>query len=171
MTEIIAIQGDITRYPSDVIVNAANSSLLGGGGVDGAIHRAAGPELLEECRTLGGAQTGEATMTDAYRLRTAKKIIHTVGPVYTGLNPELSAEKLASCYSASLDLASDYESVTFPAISTGVYHYPITDATEVAVRTIRGWLAAHPETALKTITLIAYSDADFATISETLARA
>ena len=171
MTELIAFQGDITRYPSDVIVNAANSSLLGGGGVDGAIHRAAGPRLLEACRELGGAQTGEAKMTDAFNLRTAKKIIHTVGPVYTGLNPEQSAEKLASCYSSSLDLATDFESVTFPAISTGVYHYPIADATDVAIRTIRGWVAAHPDTALKTITLIAYSDADFATISEALSRA
>jgi len=166
MTEIIAVQGDITRYPSDVIVNAANSSLLGGGGVDGAIHRAAGPELLEACRALGGASTGEAKMTDAFRITTAKKIVHTVGPVYTGIDPESSAEKLASCYRSSLDLAADYRSVVFPAISTGVYHYPIVEAEAIAVRTIREWIAQHPDAALETIALIAYSDADFAVIAD-----
>lgn len=169
MTELIAFQGDITRYSSEVIVNAANSSLLGGGGVDGAIHRAAGPELLEACRQLDGANTGEAKMTDAFRISSAKKIVHTVGPVYTGLNPERSAELLASCYRNSLDLAARYRSVAFPAISTGVYHYPIADATRVAVRTIRDWLAGHPETTLETVTLVAFSDGDFATIREEIA--
>lgn len=171
MTALLAFKGDITRYPSDVIVNAANSTLLGGGGVDGAIHRAAGPELLEACRRLHGARTGEARMTDAFRITSAKKVIHTVGPVYTGLDPESSAELLASCYRNSLDLAVDYRSIAFPAISTGVYHYPIADATRVAVTTIREWLARHPDTALETVTLIAHSDADFAVISEALARA
>lgn len=170
MTEIVAAQGDITRFASEVIVNAANSSLLGGGGVDGAIHRAAGRQLLEACRLLHGARTGEAKMTDAFNITTAKKIVHTVGPVYTGLEPERSAEMLASCYRNSLDLAHDYRSIAFPAISTGIYHYPIVDATEVAVRTIRDWLAAHPGTALETITLIAFSDADFATIDGVLLR-
>ena len=169
MTDIIATQGDITRHPSDVIVNAANSSLLGGGGVDGAIHRAAGPDLLAECRTLGGASTGEAKMTDAYRIATAKKIVHTVGPVYTAIDPERSAELLADCYRNSLDLAADYRSITFPAISTGVYHYPAADAAVVAVRTIRGWLDVHPNSALETVTLIAFSDRDFATISDAVA--
>ena len=168
MTELVAFQGDITRFPSDVIVNAANSSLLGGGGVDGAIHRAAGPELLEACRKLHGASTGEAKMTDAFRITSAKKIVHTVGPVYTGLNPERSAELLASCYRNSLDLATSYRSVAFPAISTGVYHYPIADAALVAVRTIRDWLAGHPETSLETVTLVAFSDEDFATLAGTI---
>jgi O-acetyl-ADP-ribose deacetylase (regulator of RNase III) len=166
MTALLAFKGDITRYPSEVIVNAANSSLLGGGGVDGAIHRAAGPELLEACRKLNGARTGEAKMTDAFRISSAQKIIHTVGPVYTGRDPERSAELLASCYRNSLDLATGYHSIAFPAISTGVYHYPIEDATRVAVRTIRDWLAQHPDTTLETITLIAFSDADFDVIRE-----
>jgi O-acetyl-ADP-ribose deacetylase (regulator of RNase III) len=169
MTALLAFKGDITRYPSEVIVNAANTSLLGGGGVDGAIHRAAGPELLEACRGLHGARTGEAKMTDAFRIASAKKIIHAVGPVYTGLNPESSAELLASCYRGSLDLAVNYRSIAFPAISTGVYHYPIAEATRVAVTTIREWLARHPDTALETVTLIAHSDADFAVISDALA--
>ena len=169
MTELIAHKGDITRYASEVIVNAANSSLLGGGGVDGAIHRAAGRELLEACRKLHGARTGEAKITDAFRITTAKKIVHTVGPVYTGLGPERSEELLTACYRNSLDLAASYRSIAFPAISTGIYHYPIVDATQVAVRTIRGWLAQHPETALETVTLIAFSDADFDVIQATIA--
>jgi len=171
MTELLAAQGDITRFPSEVIVNAANSSLLGGGGVDGAIHRAAGPELLAECRTLGGAKTGEAKITGAHLITTAKKIVHTVGPVYTGIDPERSAELLAACYRNSLDLAADYRSITFPAISTGVYHYPAADAAAVAVRTVREWLALHPATALETVTLIAYSDADFEVIRDAVAAA
>lgn len=169
MTELIAFQGDITRYPSEVIVNAANSSLLGGGGVDGAIHRAAGRELLEACRKLHGARTGEAKMTDAFRITTAKKIVHTVGPVYTGLGPERSEELLTACYRNSLDLAATYRSIAFPAISTGIYHYPIEDAARVAVRTIRSWLGQHPDTALETVTLVAFSDADFAVIDATIA--
>lgn len=169
MTELLAYQGDITRYPSDVIVNAANSSLLGGGGVDGAIHRAAGPDLLAECRTLGGAKTGEAKMTGAYGITTAKKIVHAVGPVYNGLGAERSAELLASCYRTSLDLAADFTSIAFPAISTGTYGYPIDEASAVAVHTIRAWLEAHPESRLQTVTLIAYSDADFAVLSDAVA--
>jgi O-acetyl-ADP-ribose deacetylase (regulator of RNase III) len=171
MTDVTAAQGDITRYPADVIVNAANSSLLGGGGVDGAIHRAAGPELLDACRRLHGAETGEAKITDAFRIATAKKIVHTVGPVYTGLDPARSAELLASCYRNSLDLAEGFRSIVFPAISTGIYHYPIVEATDVAARTIRAWLAAHPDTTLETITLIAHSDDDFAVIRRALSTA
>lgn len=168
MTELVAAKGDITRFPSEVIVNAANSSLLGGGGVDGAIHRAAGPDLLEACRRLHGARTGEAKITDAFRITTALKIVHTVGPVYTGLGPERSAEMLASCYRNSLDLASGFRSITFPAISTGIYHYPLEEATAVAVATIRAWLAEHPDTALETITLIAFSDSDYESIRRTI---
>jgi O-acetyl-ADP-ribose deacetylase len=162
-------QGDITTFESDVIVNAANSTLLGGGGVDGAIHRAAGPELLAACRLLGGARTGQAKMTDAFGIHTAKKIIHTVGPVHRDHAPEKSAELLADCYRNSLALASNYRSIAFPAISTGVYGYPINEATEVAVGAITGWLTANPATTLATITLVAHSDSDFAVIRAAIA--
>jgi O-acetyl-ADP-ribose deacetylase (regulator of RNase III) len=167
-TRIQAVQADITRFPSAVIVNAANASLLGGGGVDGAIHRAAGPALLEACRGLGGARTGEAKMTDAFGIRTAQKIVHTVGPVYSSTEPDRAAALLASCYRNSLDLADGFDSIAFPAVSTGIYGYPIADATAVAVETIRDWLRAHPDTTLRTITLVAYGSADFSVISDAL---
>ena len=152
-----ATQADITRFPSDVIVNAANTSLLGGGGVDGAIHRAAGPRLLEATRVLGGAETGEAKMTDAFGIASAQKIVHTVGPVYASHSPAESARLLGNCYRHSLDLATEYRSIAFPAISTGVYGYPVADAAAVAVGAIRGWLAQHPETAIESVTLVAHS--------------
>jgi O-acetyl-ADP-ribose deacetylase (regulator of RNase III) len=135
-------QGDITRLAVDAIVNAANSSLLGGGGVDGAIHRAAGPELLAECRTLGGCPTGEARITKGYRLP-ARFVIHTVGPVYSGRPAD--AVKLASCYRNSLQLAVDHglRSIAFPAISCGVYGYPIEAAVPLAVDTTAAFLQDH----------------------------
>lgn len=142
-TRMTVVRGDITRLDVDAIVNAANTTLRGGGGVDGAIHRAAGPALLAECRTLGGCPTGQARMTAGYRLP-ARHVIHAVGPVYNG-GGNLEAEALRSCYRESLRIAADagLESVAFPCISTGVYGYPKREACELAMEEVTAWLSSH----------------------------
>jgi len=154
---LVLVEGDLTRQVVDAIVNAANTSLLGGGGVDGAIHRAAGPELLAECRTLGGCPTGQARLTKGYRLP-ARHVIHTVGPVWSG-GGRGEAALLASCYRQSLTLAAAHRlrTIAFPSISTGAYGFPMDRAARIAVRECRAFLAAHPD--FERITLICFGPA------------
>lgn len=159
IAKLEVVQGDITRQDVDAIVNAANTTLLGGGGVDGAIHRAAGPALLEECRTIGGCPTGEARITGGYNLK-ARHVIHTVGPVWRG-GAGAEAQLLRNCYVHSLALATErgLKSVAFPSISTGAYRYPMEQAAKIAVETVREMLVE--KTSVELARFVCFSDRDY----------
>ncbi len=166
---LVLTQGDLTKVSADAIVNAANSSLLGGGGVDGAIHRAAGPELLAECRTLKGCPTGEARLTGGYRLP-ARHVIHTVGPVWQG-GHRGERELLARCYRSVFHLVERHglRSVAFPSISTGAYGFPIAEAAPIALRELRAALARLPQ--LERVTVVLFSASDLEVYRKALAAA
>ncbi len=160
------IEGDLTDLDVDAIVNAANSTLLGGGGVDGAIHRAAGPELYNECRGLGGCQTGDAKMTRGYQLK-ARHVIHTVGPVYR-VGRQNDPALLRSCYESSLRLATEHglKSIGFPAISCGVYGYPMNEAADIAIRSAAEFLESHPD--FEQVVFVLFGSAAFDLYQEVL---
>ena len=164
--KIELVQGDITRQDTGAIVNAANTTLLGGGGVDGAIHRAGGPEILVACRALGGCETGDAKLTPGGRLP-ARFVIHTVGPVYRAGGAR-EAELLASAYRRSLEVASAHglRSLAFPSISTGAYRYPIADAARIAIDTVSAYLDDHPE--IELVRFVLFSETDLSVYQEAL---
>ena len=159
-------EGDITHQAVDAIVNAANTSLLGGGGVDGAIHRAAGPQLLEECRTLNGCPTGQAKITKGYKLK-ARHVIHTVGPVWHG-GSHGEDELLSSCYRSSLALAEQHHlrSIAFPSISTGAYRFPIERASRIAVTEIKQFLNSHPD--FEKVVVVCFDRQDYRCYQQTI---
>ena len=173
MNKLEVVQGDITRLPVDAIVNAANSSLMGGGGVDGAIHRAGGPAILEECRAIvarqGGCPTGEAVITGAGRLP-ARYVIHTVGPVWRG-GKEGEPEALASCYRRSLELALQHgcRTIAFPNISTGVYGFPKPQAARIAVSTVATFLTEHGE--IDRVVFVCFDEENYRLVGEEVERA
>jgi O-acetyl-ADP-ribose deacetylase (regulator of RNase III) len=158
MSRLLAVSGDITQETTDAIVNAANSSLAPGGGVCGAIHRAAGPELAKACAELGGCPTGDARITPGFALK-AGHVIHAVGPMWQG-GAKGEPDDLASCYRRSLELADEYglRSIAFPAISTGIYGYPLDQATEIAVRTVRDTVRTHPN--MELVRFVCFSETD-----------
>lgn len=160
MTNLHVVKGDITQQHTDAIVNAANTSLLGGGGVDGAIHRAAGPELLEECKTLNGCKTGDAKITRGYRLP-AKYVIHAVGPVWNG-GGNSERELLCAAYANSLEVATEnsVSTIAFPNISTGVYRFPKSEAAAIAVNTVREFVSTHPF-ALDEVIFVCFDDDNY----------
>jgi O-acetyl-ADP-ribose deacetylase (regulator of RNase III) len=151
------VQGDITKQDTEAIVNAANNSLLGGGGVDGAIHRAGGPEILAECRRLGGCDTGDAKITTGGRLK-ARYVIHTVGPIYWREGGDRAAELLASAYRRSLEVAAEngVVSLAFPSISTGAYGYPVDEAAPIALKTVIDHLSAHQDRGIRLVRFVLY---------------
>lgn len=165
-SKLVFAQGDITKQTTEAIVNAANSSLRGGGGVDGAIHRAGGPKIMEECRKIGGCPAGEAVITTGGNLK-AKYVIHTVGPIWSGGNAG-EQETLTRAYRNSLALASKkrIRSLSFPSISTGAYGYPLREASKVALNTITDYLKVHPE--IEQVVIVLFSDRDFQIYQETL---
>jgi len=165
--KIELVQGDITTMDVDAIVNAANNSLLGGGGVDGAIHRAAGPDLLKECRTLGGCDTGDAKITAGFRLK-ARHVIHTVGPIYRG-GTSREPELLKSCYRRCFEVAHEnkVKTIAFPSISTGAYGYPISLASEIAVKTALDQLKRFPD--IERVFFVLFSNKDLEVYRRTLA--
>jgi O-acetyl-ADP-ribose deacetylase (regulator of RNase III) len=170
MTRIAIVQGDITTRAVDAIVNAANRTLLGGGGVDGAIHRAAGPELLEECRKLGGCATGQVKATKAYGIRQAKYILHAVGPIF-GQDPAAEGRLLEQCYTQSLKLASTLgcRSIAFPSISTGAYGYPIAQASVIAIAAVARFVRENA-TALDLVEFVTFSHRDFTVYQKSYAK-
>lgn len=169
MTKITIVRGDITAESVDAIVNAANSSLLGGGGVDGAIHAAAGPKLLEECATLGGCETGEAKITKGYNLP-AKYIIHTVGPFFEPENDQMEA-LLSACYRNSLNVAkqNSIRTIAFPAISTGVFRYPKDEAARIAVATVKSFIEKNPQS-FDEVHFVLFEELDYNLYSSILAQ-
>lgn len=169
MTKITIVRGDITTQNVDAVVNAANSTLLGGGGVDGAIHRAAGPELLEECMTLGGCETGKAKITNGYNLP-AKHIIHTVGPFFEAENNQMEA-LLSGCYRSSLSLAkqNSIRTIAFPAISTGVFRYPKDEAARIAITTVKNFIKKNSQS-FDEIRFVLFEELDYNIYSSILAQ-